>query len=186
MKVTPATIATRSHQSATQLFARKLRTWRRRISYLRFPRTPLRGAVNGMTWPPCSIGSGAQISPVDQSMHMVGRGVRSRTSSASLLCSFSLISRVMQRVYRSGLRLPADISLVGYSALSSPDITSVCAPLDEIGQLGTDFLIRRLRGENSFSSSKLHTMLPVTLVDSGSAARLDIKKGSSRRLRIRS
>ena len=68
------------------------------ISYLRFPRKPLRGAVNGMTWPPCSMGSGAQISPVDQSMHMVGRGVRSRTSSAALLCSFSLISRVMQRV----------------------------------------------------------------------------------------
>jgi hypothetical protein len=37
MKVTPATIATRSHQSATQLFARELRTWRRRISYFAFP-----------------------------------------------------------------------------------------------------------------------------------------------------
>jgi hypothetical protein len=36
MKVTPATIATRSHQSATQLFARELRTWRRRISYFAF------------------------------------------------------------------------------------------------------------------------------------------------------
>src|SRR5450759_4559149 len=78
--------------------ARELRTWRRRISYLRFPRKPLRGAVKGMTLPACSIGSGAQIWPVDQSMHMVGRGVRSRTISASLLCSFSLISRVMQRV----------------------------------------------------------------------------------------
>jgi LacI family transcriptional regulator len=95
-------------------------------------------------------------------------------------------SAVFTCIYRSGLRLPADISLVGYSALSSPDITSVCAPLDEIGQLGTDFLIRRLRGGNSFSSSKLHIMLPVTLVDTGSAARLDIKKGSSRRLRVRS
>jgi hypothetical protein len=38
-----------------------------------FPRKPLRGAVNGMTWQPCSIGSGAQICPVDQSMHMVGQ-----------------------------------------------------------------------------------------------------------------
>src|ERR1035437_690422 len=36
MKVTPATIATRSHQSATRLFARELRTWRRRISYFAF------------------------------------------------------------------------------------------------------------------------------------------------------
>src|ERR1700721_3983061 len=31
------------------------------------------------TWPPCSIGSGVQISPVDQSIHMV-RGVRSGTN----------------------------------------------------------------------------------------------------------
>src|ERR1017187_7325025 len=36
MEVTPATIATRSYQSATQLFARELRTWRRRISYFAF------------------------------------------------------------------------------------------------------------------------------------------------------
>jgi hypothetical protein len=63
-----------------------------------FPRKPLRGAVNGMTWPPCSIGSGAQICPVIQSIHMVRAGVGSRTISASLLCSFSLISRVTQRV----------------------------------------------------------------------------------------
>ena len=82
MKETPATIATRSHQSAIQLFARKLRTRRRRINYLRFPRKRLRGAVNGMTWPPCSIGSGVQTCPVDQSMHMVGRGVGSFTISA--------------------------------------------------------------------------------------------------------
>jgi len=49
-------------------------------------------------WAPCSIGSGAQICPVIPSIHMVREGVGSRTISASLLCSFSLISRVMQRV----------------------------------------------------------------------------------------
>jgi hypothetical protein len=32
---------------------------------LLFPRKPLRGAVNGMTWPPCSIGSGAQIDRIN-------------------------------------------------------------------------------------------------------------------------
>jgi hypothetical protein len=43
---------------------------------LRFPRKPLRGAVNGMTWPPCSIGSGTQSCPVDQSIHIVRAGVK--------------------------------------------------------------------------------------------------------------
>jgi hypothetical protein len=58
-------------------------TWIQRIgceiggaSYLLFPRKPLRGVVNGMTWPPCSIGSGAQISPVIQSIHIIRGGVR--------------------------------------------------------------------------------------------------------------
>jgi hypothetical protein len=37
---------------------------------LRFPRKPLRGGLNGMTWPLCSIGSGAQICPVIQSIGM--------------------------------------------------------------------------------------------------------------------
>jgi hypothetical protein len=54
---------------------------------LAFPRKPRRGAVNRTTWPPCSIGSAVQISPVDQSIYMVRGGVRSGTISASLLCS---------------------------------------------------------------------------------------------------
>jgi hypothetical protein len=37
---------------------------------LRFPRKPLRGGLNGMTWPLCSIGSGAQICPVIHSIGM--------------------------------------------------------------------------------------------------------------------
>jgi hypothetical protein len=40
-----------------------------------FPRKPLRGAVNGMTWPPCSIGSGSQIVPVIKSIHILRGGV---------------------------------------------------------------------------------------------------------------
>jgi hypothetical protein len=37
---------------------------------LRFPREPLRGGLNGMTWPLCSMGSGAQICPAIQSIGM--------------------------------------------------------------------------------------------------------------------
>jgi hypothetical protein len=63
--------------------------------YLPFSRKPLRGAVNGMTWPPCSIGSGSQIVPVIKSIHILRGGVRSRTTPASFPCSFSLIWRAM-------------------------------------------------------------------------------------------
>ena len=52
-----------------------------------FLRKPRRGAVKGITWAPCSIGSGVQISPVDQSIHMDRGGVRSGTISASFRCS---------------------------------------------------------------------------------------------------
>src|ERR1700722_19122887 len=54
------------------------------------------------TWPPCSIGSGVQISPVEQSIHMVRGGVRSGTISASMLCSSA----------RSGILLRTIFSLI--------------------------------------------------------------------------
>jgi hypothetical protein len=47
---------------------------------LPFARKLLRGAVNGMTWPPCSIGSGSQIVPVIKSIHILRGGVRIRPS----------------------------------------------------------------------------------------------------------
>jgi hypothetical protein len=74
-------------------------------SYLFFPRKPLRGAVNGMTWPPCSIGSGSQICPVIKSIHILRGGVRSRTTLASFPCSFSLIWHVMPCAPQSPVRL---------------------------------------------------------------------------------
>ena len=60
-------------------------------SYLLFPRKPLRGAVNGMTGPPCSIGSGAQICPIIRSIHMLRGGVGSRELSLfALLILFDM------------------------------------------------------------------------------------------------
>ena len=41
-----------------------------------FRRKRLRSAVNGMTWPRFSIGSGAQIVPVIKSIQAIGEGDR--------------------------------------------------------------------------------------------------------------
>ena len=81
-----------------------------------------------------------------------------------------LSTAVFAALYRSEQRIPADVSLVGYSASTSPDITSICPPLDEIGRLGTEYLVRQLPGSEMAERSSLNVTLPVTLVDVGSTA----------------
>ncbi len=107
-----------------------------------------------------------------QCVHRLLELPKSKQPTAFFVPHTQLSSAVFTCLYRSGLCLPKDVSLVGYSAFLSPDITSICAPLDEIGQLGTDFLIRHLRGGSSISSSSLHLRLPVTLVEGGTASTL--------------
>ena len=48
-------------------------------------------------------------------------------------------------LHRAGLRIPADISVVGCSASVTPDITSVWLPIEEIGRVGTEYLLQKLR-----------------------------------------
>jgi LacI family transcriptional regulator len=52
----------------------------------------------------------------------------------------------------AGLAVPDDISVVGFdniamAALFEPALTTVAQPIDEIGRLGAEILIRRIRGE---------------------------------------
>ncbi|WP_138751315.1 LacI family DNA-binding transcriptional regulator [Paenibacillus sinopodophylli] len=62
---------------------------------------------------------------------------------------------VMQILYERGLRVPDDLSLIGYdntlSALLSPPITSVGLPFKEIGEHALDLLIRRMNDNSALS-----------------------------------
>src|ERR1019366_8488488 len=85
-------------------------------------------ALNGMTWPPCSIGSGSQICPVIKSIHILRGGVRSRTSSASFSCSCSLIWRVMPCAPQSPVRLLQELVLDERPEFLDFKVTTILVP----------------------------------------------------------
>ena len=73
----------------------------------------------------------------------------------------------LMTLYRAGLRVPEDISLVGYTASADPDVTSIVASIREVGRLAATSLVARLAGEEVRDT---RTMLPVRLVERGSTS----------------
>lgn len=71
----------------------------------------------------------------------------------------------MLAIQQAGLKVPDDLSLVGYSASGSPELTSVCIPVQEMARLATEHLLARL--ENDAAEGHLNATLPVALVDRG-------------------
>jgi LacI family transcriptional regulator len=66
-----------------------------------------------------------------------------------------------------GLRIPQDVSVIGYNPFDDTLCTGIVVPVAEIGRIGTDWLVRRLQGENP---GHLSQALPVTLADHGTTA----------------
>jgi LacI family transcriptional regulator len=80
-----------------------------------------------------------------------------------------LSDAMIHAVYQSGLRVPQDVSVVGYTAQEVPDFTSIRVPLDEIGRRATQQLIRQLSEEAEGDALPMPPF-PVSLVDMGSTA----------------
>ncbi len=91
----------------------------------------------------------------------------------ALLCANDLIALgAVQAAYAQGLRVPEDVSIVGFDDIaaassSTPPLTTVHIPQAELGRTAVDLLIGRLRGEPSPSSP---VVLPTQLVQRGSHA----------------
>lgn len=75
---------------------------------------------------------------------------------------------VMQYCYRKGIRVPEELSLIGYdntlSAILAPPISSMGLPCEEIGRLAMDFLIKRITA-GSIASGK--ALIKPVVVDRG-------------------
>jgi len=80
-----------------------------------------------------------------------------------------LSDAVVHTTYQTGLRMPADVSVIGYTASTEPDFTCIRVPLDEIGRLATENLIKLLNGEKH-PVSLPEKKMAVELIDMGSTA----------------
>jgi DNA-binding LacI/PurR family transcriptional regulator len=77
-------------------------------------------------------------------------------------------------IHNAGLRVPADVSVVGCSASSTPDITSVWLPIEEIGRVGTEYLLQELRTVDAARDGTVPRVeLPVVLVDRDSTRAIE-------------
>lgn len=70
----------------------------------------------------------------------------------------------------AGLRIPADMSLLGYSVSQSPDITSIRPPAEEMARLATEYIINRLSRPEAAPGDPIQTTLSVKLIDRGTTA----------------
>jgi LacI family transcriptional regulator len=81
----------------------------------------------------------------------------------------TLSDAVIHTIYEAGLRIPEDISMVGYTAIDHPDFTSIKVPLAEIGRQATEHLVKLL-GEEKESARLPDRPMAVSLLDAGSTA----------------
>ncbi|AEF80160.1 LacI family DNA-binding transcriptional regulator [Leadbettera azotonutricia] len=99
--------------------------------------------------------------------------------TACLIASDTLVCGALQYLYDARLRVPEDISIIGYdntlSTLCSPPITSVALPYDEIGSVAISLFLERREQNRNFDKT---IQLSPYLLDRGSV--LDLRKSKGR------
>ncbi|MQA35395.1 LacI family DNA-binding transcriptional regulator [Modestobacter roseus] len=96
---------------------------------------------------------------------------RGRVPTAVFACNDVMALGVIDAVRAAGLSVPADVSVVGFDDVPLahrvvPGLTTVRQPIDEVGRLATEVLIRLMAGEDPDPPSPL----PVELVERGTVA----------------
>ena len=81
----------------------------------------------------------------------------------------------MSAIYHAGLKVPDDISIVGYddtinAAYLNPPLTTVKLPIAEMGRVAGKTILDLIKNANSFSPQT--TTLPVELIVRASTAPL--------------
>ncbi|MEP9379327.1 LacI family DNA-binding transcriptional regulator [Aquabacter sp. CN5-332] len=91
-----------------------------------------------------------------------------RTRPTALFAPQTIVSQgAVAAMFEAGVRAPAAMSIVGFSATTEPDITSICPPNLEMGRMAAEHLLARLIGPAEAAQAPLAVMLPVRLVDRG-------------------
>jgi DNA-binding LacI/PurR family transcriptional regulator len=104
----------------------------------------------------------------------------SERPTAIFACFDSLAVGVYQAAKEVGLRIPEDLSVVGFdntilATIVDPPLTTVAQPIDEIGHQVVDLLVREIEGEKS---TKQRVILPPKLIIRNSTRENLIRKFS--------
>ncbi|MGC8787476.1 MAG: LacI family DNA-binding transcriptional regulator [Anaerolineae bacterium] len=93
--------------------------------------------------------------------------------TAIFACNDVMAMAAMAAIREKGLSIPDDISIIGFddipqASFTSPPLTTVAQPIQDIGRIATDLLIERMSGSASLPSRRV--VLDVKLVVRGSCA----------------
>lgn len=124
--------------------------------------------------------------PVDESLmvkgdfryHSGAAGARQLLSlpdppTAIFACNDAMAMAAMAAIRERGLSIPGEMSVVGFddipqASFTSPPLTTVAQPIEEIGRVATDLLMERMSGDASRPHQTV--ILDVKLVVRGSCA----------------
>jgi len=113
---------------------------------------------------PVAVRAGISVAAGARAFESLPRG-RRRPTGVLAMSDMAAIG-VMSAAKSSGLRVPEDLSVVGFddvpaSAWTSPPLTTVRQPIVEKGRLAARLLIQRMKGKTVESPSPLSTSLVV-------------------------
>lgn len=77
-------------------------------------------------------------------------------------------------LFAAGIRVPDDISLVGFSALPDPDVTSICPPNLDMGRAAAEHMLQQLDRPDGANADRFSLTLPVQLIDRGTTGRVGL------------
>jgi len=97
--------------------------------------------------------------------------VRSRRKFTALMAFDDLTALgALRGLCEAGVRVPEDCSVIGFdgvpqAAFSTPAITTVCQPMEEMGMIGTEWILKSLeREEESDANEPVLKLLPPSIV----------------------
>ena len=93
-----------------------------------------------------------------------------RRPTALFVSNSQSLSWVLATIRDLDLRIPHDLSIVSYSPFSDPDVTSVVVPVNDMGRIGTEWLIAAITGATGAAKTPIEIVLPVAFVDRGTTA----------------
>jgi LacI family transcriptional regulator len=100
-------------------------------------------------------------------------GLRNRPTAIFATCNI-LAAGALQAIYDAGLRVPDDISLIGFDdtigVYLTPQLTTVAQPMEELGRLGFQMALAAIEGRPNLSPGLLKSRL-VIRHSTGSAPR---------------
>ena len=78
---------------------------------------------------------------------------QSSRPTAVFCCSDTIAVGAYQAIQQQGLRIPQDLSIMGYDDIElarylSPPLSTICQPKDELGKLAVETLLQRIKNPN--------------------------------------